>query len=458
MPRKPGQRPRRGRAAEGGTHLEGSRVPRATYRVQLHSEFRFTDATALVPYLATLGISDLYCSPYLRARPGSRHGYDIVDHTMLNPEIGTREDFDALADALSAHGMSQMCDVVPNHMAIMGQDNAWWMDVLENGPASAYATFFDIEWHPQDRDLDGKVLVPVLGDPYGAVLERGELVLNFERETGTFAVRYHEHRFPLDPRECAPIVELALAAVADRLASEAAAQVQQVVDGLRSLPPRSETDPSRVDARRTGARSCKDALARLASSQPVFRDALDIVVRRFNGTAGVAASFDPLDALLESQAFRLAYWRVASDEINYRRFFDVNDLASLRMEDGQVFEATHRFLLGLAAEGRIGALRIDHPDGLHDPATYFERLQSRYRELCATSNREASAIYVAIEKIAAPHEALPAEWRVHGDTGYRFANDIVSVLVDPTAHRRVDRAWRSFVGDDARDFADAAYE
>ena len=439
--------------------LQHVRVPRATYRVQLHSEFRFTDATALVPYLAALGISDLYCSPYLRARPGSRHGYDIVDHTMLNPEIGSREDFEAMADALSAQGMSQMCDVVPNHMAVMGKDNAWWMDVLENGPASAYAAFFDIEWQPQDRDLAGKVLVPVLGDPYGAVLERGELVLHFEDEGGAFAIRYHEHRFPLDPRECAPIVELALAAVADRLASDTAMEVQRLVDRLRALPSRSETEPSRIDARRSGARACKESLARLAASHAILREAIDVVVRRFNGTPGVAASFEPLDALLETQAFRLAFWRVASDEINYRRFFDVNDLAALRMEDEQVFEATHGFLLGLAATGRIGALRIDHPDGLHDPAAYFARLQVRYRELAeASGGGESRPIYVAIEKIAAPHETLPADWQVHGDTGYRFANDIVSVLVDPTARRRVERAWRSFVGDATRDFEHAAYQ
>ena len=427
--------------------------------MQLHGEFRFDDATALVPYLAALGISDLYCSPYLRARPGSRHGYDIVDHTMLNPEIGSREDFDAMVEALSAHGMSHMCDVVPNHMAIMGQDNAWWMDVLENGPASLYASFFDIEWQPQDTDLAGKVLVPVLGDPYGAVLERGELVLHFEHPTATFAVRYHEHRFPLDPRECASIVELALAAVTHRLDAGTAREVQRVVDGLRALPARGEDDPARIEVRRADASMLKQTLARLALGQAALREAIDVVVRRFNGTAGVAASFEPLDALLEAQAFRLAYWRVASDEINYRRFFDVNDLAALRMEDAHVFEATHGFLLGLAAQGRIGALRIDHPDGLQDPATYFDRLQTRYRALASASgDRAPRPVYVAIEKIAAPHEALPPEWHVHGDTGYRFANDVVSVLVDPTSRRRVERAWRSFVDDAAQEFEHAAYE
>ena len=453
------RRKRASRAKDVRDKADGARIPRATYRVQLHSEFRFADATKLVPYLSALGISDLYCSPYLRARPGSRHGYDIVDHTMLNPEIGTREDFDALVAALAAHEMSHMCDVVPNHMAIMGRDNAWWMDVLENGPASTYAAFFDIDWHPADPALSGKVLVPVLGDPYGAVLERGELVLSLERASGTFVVDYHEHRFPLDPRECAPIVELALAAVADRIDAEAAHEVQRLVDQLRALPHRTDADAARIELRRARAPACKGELARLFARHPSFAHALGVVVQRFNGTRDVASSFEPLDGLLEAQAFRLAYWRVASDEINYRRFFDVNDLASLRMEDERVFEATHGFLLGLAAEGRIGALRIDHPDGLQDPAAYFSRLQSRYRELAAEKRAAATSpsIYVAIEKITAPHEVLPPQWAVDGDTGYRFANEIVSVLADPTVRRRVERVWRSFVAEAARDFEQAAY-
>lgn len=454
-----GSRRSNARRRQARDALASARIPRATYRVQLHGEFRFRDAEALVDYLAALGISDLYCSPYLRARPGSRHGYDIVDHTMLNPEIGSREDFDAMVAALSARGMHHMCDVVPNHMAIMGQDNAWWMDVLENGPSSAYAAFFDIEWQPQDPDLSGKVLVPVLGEPYGAVLERGELVLRLERETGSFAVTYHEHRFPLDPKTCASIVELALAAIGDRADSEAAHAAQRLVDAMRELPARTESDAPRIEQRREGVRVCKRELARIVAIDAPFAQALEAVVQRFNGTPDVAASFEPLDGLLETQAFRLAYWRVASDEINYRRFFDVNDLASLRMEDERTFEATHGFLLGLAAQGRIGALRIDHPDGLHDPAAYFARLQSRYAELVARERPDAPQrpIYVAIEKISAPHETLPADWVVNGDTGYRFATEVVSVLVDPTARRRVERVWRNFVGEAAGDFEDAAY-
>jgi (1->4)-alpha-D-glucan 1-alpha-D-glucosylmutase len=444
------------------TWLAAAPVPRATYRVQLNREFRFADATALVPYLASLGISHLYCSPYLRARPGSRHGYDIVDHTTLNPEIGTREDFDALVAALARHGMSHVCDVVPNHMAIMGEDNAWWMDVLENGPASSFSEFFDIDWKSSDPDLYGKVLVPILGESYGTVLERGELELQFEADTGAFAIRYFDHRLPLDPRECAPIVELAIAAAAERIEKRRGEEAERLVEALRALPARTDVTPEALAARRSDAPMLERRLAELAAATPPLADAIRAIVARHNGTPGEPASFEALDRLLEGQAFRLAYWRVAGDEINYRRFFDVNELASLRMEDERIFDATHRFVLELAAEGRVGALRIDHPDGLSDPAAYFERLQSRYRELAARHAGVAYAdqpgIYLAIEKISAPHERLPADWPVHGDTGYPFANAIIAVLVDPKTKARVDRVWRAFVGDEARDFETAAYE
>ena len=440
--------------------LAAGAVPRATYRVQLHSEFRFVDAIALVPYLAALGISHLYCSPYLRARPGSRHGYDIVDHTMLNPEIGTREEFARLVETLRAHGMTHLCDVVPNHMAIFGSDNAWWMDVLENGPASRYARFFDIDWAAQDPFLAGKVLVPVLGEPYGAVLERGELVLAFERDSGTFAIRYFDHRLPLDPRVCVSIVELAAEIAADSLPSSVAAGIADVVSALRGLPDRSDPDPASIARRQADAPAVKARLASLAVMHRPLSTAIDTLVARYNGSPGVKGSFDALNALLEAQAFRLAYWRVASDEINYRRFFDVNDLASLRMEDDVVFDATHGFLLSLLADGHIGGLRIDHPDGLHDPARYFAQLQTRYRELVARRRgvalEDLPGVYVVLEKISASHEHMPARWPVHGDTGYPFANTMTGVLVDPTSRSRMDRAWRAFVGDEARDFDAAA--
>ncbi|MGE5171437.1 MAG: malto-oligosyltrehalose synthase [Rudaea sp.] len=435
-------------------------IPRATYRVQLHRDFTFADVTALVPYLAALGISHLYCSPYLRARPGSLHGYDIVDHRMLNPEIGSMEDFTRMVEALSRHGMRHLCDVVPNHMAIMGEDNAWWMDVLENGPSSAYAPYFDIDWSPYDPDLAGKVLVPVLGEPYGAVLARAELVLGFEPASGELAVRYFGHRFPLDPSTYAPILEDALRDARAGSDAEGALTLARLASAFGALPSRDESAPERILERRRATGELKRALAEHVAASPSVAKALTHAVRRINGEADATSSRDELHGLLEAQAYRLAYWRVASDEINYRRFFDVNELAALRMEDPAVLEATHAFILELAARGDVGGLRIDHPDGLFDPARYFADLQRRYREHVAHregGHADAPGIYVVIEKIAAPHERLPEAWPVHGTTGYRFANLVNGLFVDPRARARLDRAWRAFVGGEAQTFEQAAY-
>jgi (1->4)-alpha-D-glucan 1-alpha-D-glucosylmutase len=449
-----GRGPRSGRAAGPAP----AAIPRATYRVQLHRGFTFADAAALIPYLARLGISHLYCSPYLRARPGSTHGYDIVDHRSLNPEIGSREDFDRLVDTLAQHGMSHLCDVVPNHMAVMGADNAWWMDVLENGPASAYADFFDIDWSPQDPDLAGRVLVPVLGNAYGAALDAGEVKLVFEAPAGAFAATYFDHRFPLDPREYPAVLDTAAARASPRLDKSVATELSLLTAALRFLPER--TDRGRAGERRRDATSTKRTLATLVESEPALRAAIEQALTFYNGDG--RESRDALNALLEAQAFRLAYWRVASDEINYRRFFDVNELAALRMEEEAVFDATHAFVLDLAAQGRIGGLRIDHPDGLHDPPQYLERLQERYRARVAQRTGrpadEVPGIYVVLEKILAPHERMPVEWAADGDTGYPFANAVNAVLIDPTARARVERAWRTFVGDEAYDFEIVAYD
>ena len=448
------------------TPLPLQSIPRATYRVQLHRDFTFAQLTELVPYLAALGISHVYCSPYLRARPGSRHGYDVVDHRMLNPEIGTAEDFARLVDTLSRHGMSHLCDVVPNHIAIMGDDNPWWMDVLENGPASTYAAFFDIDWMPRDPDLAGKVLVPVLGEPYGTVLERGEIALAFETDDGAFAVRYFEHRFPLDPRTYADILLAALTSARTQAALRPViAEVERVAYTFKALPPRDEQAPARVDVRRHEVGALKRRLAELVGAHPLLGEALAGALARINGTPGDASSFDTLHALLEAQAFRLAHWRVASDEINYRRFFDINGLAALRMENEEAFDATHDFILDLAADAVVGGLRIDHPDGLLDPAGYFARLQQHYRERSARRSVERSgaapgrpgAIYVVVEKITASHERLPQQWPVHGTTGYRFANVVNGLFVDTKARARVDRTWRAFVGAEAHTFEEAAY-
>jgi (1->4)-alpha-D-glucan 1-alpha-D-glucosylmutase len=433
-----------------------ARIPRATYRLQLHGGFTFRDATAIVPYLAALGVSHVYCSPYLRARPGSRHGYDIVDHGELNPEIGSRADFERFVAVLRQHGMGHVADIVPNHMGVMGADNAWWMDVLEHGPASMYADFFDIDWTPIDPDLAGRVLLPVLGAAYGEVLDSGELRVAFEPDRGGFAVHYHEHRFPLDPRSYPAVLAPALADPS--LPAAAAARLAGLVGRLADVPARTER--AAVDARRVACERLRQQLA-AAAAEPAIARAVGRALAAFDPAApdGAAAAADRLHALLELQAFRLAYWRVAFDEINYRRFFDVNDLAALRMEHPAAFEATHRFILDRAAEGMIDGLRVDHPDGLADPEAYFARVQAAFaRRAGIEAGDGARPIYLVAEKIIASHEDLPTAWPVHGTTGYRFANAANGVLVDTEARERIDRTWRGFVGDEATDFETVAYQ
>ncbi len=424
-------------------------IPRATYRMQLNAGFTLRQVTALVPYLARLGVSHVYCSPYLRARPGSTHGYDIVDHEALNPEIGDDTDLDRFVEALRAHGMGQIVDVVPNHMGVMGADNGWWLDVLENGPASIHAEFFDIDWDPLNDALTGRVLLPVLGEHYGVVLERGELQLRFDADEGSFSVWYWQHRFPVDPRCYPEILERALhLAPPQGLSADARAAVESLVAALSHLPVRESTDVAARTERHRDKGVHKRRLAELAATHPALADGVRAALAALNGSPGDASSFDALHGLLERQAWRLAYWRVASDEINYRRFFDINDLAGLRVESEAVFDATHRRVLEMVAQGKVDGLRIDHPDGLYDPAGYFRRLQDRVAAQCGGSaDDRRRAIYLLAEKITASHEHLPRSWAVHGTTGYRFANVVNGLFVDARARSRIERVYRSFTGD-----------
>jgi (1->4)-alpha-D-glucan 1-alpha-D-glucosylmutase len=415
------------------------KIPRATYRVQLNAGFTFNDLTAIVPYLAALGVSHVYCSPYFRARAGSAHGYDVVDHNSFNPEIGSREDFDRLVAELRAHDMGHILDIVPNHVGVMGSDNAWWMDVLENGQASIYADFFDIDWNPVNPALADKVLVPVLADPYGAVLERGDLKLQFERELGSFAIHYHEHRMPLDPRTYPRVLDAVLA-------MERSAELERLRRLFGALPDRRGAAAEQIAERNRDKEAHKRALAELAAADPRVAAALDQALAGIAGSPGDPASFDALHELLEAQAFRLAYWRVASDDINYRRFFDVNDLAALRVENEAVFEATHRLVLELIGSGALDGLRIDHADGLYDPRGYFQRLTAAIAR--ATAARGASrSVYLVAEKITASFEHLPEDWPLHGETGYHFVNVVNRLLIDTSSKGRMDRTYRSFIGE-----------
>ncbi|MGQ0751562.1 MAG: malto-oligosyltrehalose synthase [Betaproteobacteria bacterium] len=436
-------------AVEPQAHVE-ARIPDATYRLQFNRSFTFAQATELVPYLHELGVSHCYASPYFSARPGSAHGYDIVDHNAFNPEIGSAEDFERFAQALRHHGMGQIVDMVPNHMGIMGADNAWWLDVLENGPASEYAVYFDIDWESTQAALRGKVLVPVLGDHYGAVLERGELELGFDAQAGVFSVSYHHHRFPIDPAEYPHILNFNGERLAQRLQPKpaVAAEFQTLVTAFSHLPNRNTGDTPALAERQRDKEVHKQHLVRLCEGSPEIASCIVDNLTELNGIAGRPESFEALDRLLESQAYRLAYWRAASDEINYRRFFDINDLAALRIEDERVFEATHRLLFQLLREQKIDGVRIDHPDGLHDPLQYVRRLQARVSGRPVAGARGAAPerpLYLVIEKILADFERLPEHWPVHGTTGYRYANLVNALFVDGSAESRMDRIYAAFI-------------
>jgi (1->4)-alpha-D-glucan 1-alpha-D-glucosylmutase len=428
--------------------MSSPQIPLATYRLQFNRDFTFADATQLVPYLAALGITHCYASPYLRARPGSTHGYDIIDHNLLNPEIGSTEDFEKFVATLRQHGMGHILDIVPNHMGVMGSDNGWWLDVLENGESSTYADFFDIDWQPLKDELQGKVLIPVLGDQYGSILDLGELKLTFDREKGEFSIFYHQHRFPVDPKEYPRVLAPGLEVLEKNLGASHAdfLELQSLISAFNHLPGRQETAAEKRAERTRDKEIHKRRLAELCGRSSETCQFIGENVRKINGTPGDPSSFDALHELIKTQAYRLAYWRVAADDINYRRFFDINDLAGLRMENPAVFDATHHFILQLIRDGKVDGLRIDHPDGLYNPAQYFHRLQ--HQQDCPSLNQECDSkpVYVVIEKILASGEQLPADWPIYGTTGYDFANLVNGLFVDPESASKMDRVYRAFLG------------
>ena len=417
-----------------------TRAPLSTYRLQFNQQFTFRDATALIPYLDRLGVSWLYASPYLEARPGSPHGYDITNHDRLNPEIGDDGDHAAMIHALHERGMGHLVDIVPNHMGVGTGENAWWTDVIENGRSSMYAPFFDIDWEPLKPELVGKVLLPILGDQYGRVLENGELQLGFE--DGYFGLAYHSHRLPVSPRSTTLILHDVHERMAQRYNAddEALLELESIISALEHLPARDREDESGVAERRREKLVSRRRLIALHESSLQFREAMAEALEEVNGRRGDRHSFDRLDRILSDQAYRLAYWRVAADEINYRRFFDINELAGVRVERPEVFQATHDLILSMVASGSIDGLRIDHPDGLYDPVRYFEQLQ---RE-CVS--RTGGPVYVVVEKILTGEEPLPEDWPVAGTVGYEFLNELNGLFVDPASRGAMHRTYRDFVG------------
>ncbi len=448
-----------------------ARIPLATYRLQFNGRFRFSDATRIIAYLHDLGITDIYASPYGKARQGSLHGYDIVDPQALNPEIGTEEEYAAMAAELHRRGMGQVLDIVPNHMCVDSPQNRWWWDVLENGPSSPYAEFFDIDWEPVKKELKDKVLIPVLGDQYGNVLDSRELRLLFR--DGAFLVSYYDREFPVRPRTALAVLEFRLEELQERLGADDAdlAEYLSILTALRHLPPYTETDPLQAEERNREKEVVKRRLAALAGSSGAVRSHVEENVEQFNGTAGDPASFDLLDGLLDRQVYRLADWRVATEEINYRRFFDVNGLGAVRMERPAVFAAAHALLFRLVRDGSVTGLRVDHPDGLYNPVEYFHRLQrgcftqlalrqggplepealaERVRELgrqydeAALADPSFKPFYIVGEKILLRSERMPDDWPIFSTTGYVFLNSVNGLFIDAENSRAFDGIYEKF--------------
>jgi (1->4)-alpha-D-glucan 1-alpha-D-glucosylmutase len=442
------------------------RIPVATYRLQLNGALRFVDVQTLVPYFHRLGLTDLYTSPFLKARRGSLHGYDVIDHTSINPEIGSEEALASLAKELTHYGMGLIADVVPNHMGIDDEANRWWWDVLENGPSSPYAKFFDIDWAPPKQDLANKVLLPILGDQYGKILENGEIQLLFEG--GAFVITYYEHRFPVAPRSSIAILEPACERVRAQLDADDPylVELESIITSLRVLPTRTESDPERVRVRLREKEVAKRRLWELTEASETVRQTIDQTVAAINGRRGDPQSFNQLEALLAHQAYRLSYWRVATDEINYRRFFDINHLAAIRVEEPEVFEAVHGIILRLLGSGQVTGLRIDHPDGLFDPVQYFLDVQTACRRTLAPSpapaverseGTDGRACYLVVEKILVREERLRPDWAVHGTTGYEFLNLVNGLFIDAAAERQFHELYARVTGQPFR-FGDIAYQ
>jgi len=419
------------------------RLPIATYRLQFHAGFTFGDATRLLPYLAALGISTLYASPLFQARRGSLHGYSVTNPLEFNPELGSPAKFEAMSRKLRSLGLGLLLDVVPNHMAL-SRNNPWWQDVLENGQSSPYAVFFDIEWNPPFRSLKNKILVPILGRPYGQCLENQEIRLSLTADG--FAVSYYDHRFPLDPKTYLSILTFRLEELKAVLGPEHPdiVRILGVISLIHNLPPRTVASPKKRRERLHWREIIKKSLWLLYNSSARLREFLDENIQQFNGRPGDPASFTHLDNLLREQAYRLAHWLVSLEMINYRRFFSINDLIGIRVEDPQVFTATHGLLCKLVEEGKVTGLRLDHIDGLKDPAGYLHRLQAELNS--RRGEVKGDRFYLVVEKILARDEELPQDWPVAGTTGYDFLGALNGLLVPAAGLQALQDHYQEITG------------
>ena len=434
------------------TNTSRSAAPTATYRLQMLGHLKFADAQVLVGYLHDLGIGTEYLSPFFRARRGSTHGYDIVDHGRLDPELGTEEDFQRLAEELRGRQMGMLIDLVPNHMGIDDPHNGWWQDVLENGPCSPFARYFDIDWTPPKEALHGKVLLALLGDQFGKILEDEQLQLIYEDQR--FLIRYYHRRLPTDHQTWVPILKRVVEHLTTSLdpAHPQRMEFESVITALDHLPPRTQLNPEAVAERYREKEIARRRLAGVVTNTAEIRDALAATLNEFNGRRGEPASFDRLEAFLDQQPYRLCYWRVATDEINYRRFFDVDEMAAIRVEDPEVFHGVHEKVFQYVGRGWVTGLRIDHADGLLDPLKYLENL----RDCAAIADTSAGdvpppasarpPVYLVVEKILGHAESLPKDWPVHGTTGYGFLNLLNGLFVDRRGMGLLRESYLRFTG------------
>jgi (1->4)-alpha-D-glucan 1-alpha-D-glucosylmutase len=400
---------------------ESKILPRCTYRLQLKPGFGFLEAGETAGYLEALGISHVYCSPYLQATPGSTHGYDVLDHQSVNAELGGTMGHEQFCNTLGKHRLGQVIDVVPNHMSIAHSGNRWWWDVLENGPSGQYAEYFDVDWDPQEQKLRNRVLLPILGDHYGRVIDAKEIQL--ERDGGSFQVRYADHILPLAP----PTLDDILSAAADATKSD---ELAFIADIARHLPSADRTDRRSVNRRHRDKEILRRMLKQELEEHPDWAAAVDQVLDDINHSS------EQLDKLLERQNYRLAYWRMAKQDLDYRRFFDINTLVGLHMEDERVFNDTHTLILHWLAHGVVDGLRIDHPDGLRDPLQYFQRLASA-----------APHAWIVAEKILMPQERMPEAWPIDGTTGYDFLNQVLRLFIDPRGETPLTEFYAEFTGE-----------
>ncbi len=464
------------------------KIPVSIYRLQFNEYFRFTDAKTIVPYLHKLGISDIYSSPYFKAREGSLHGYDIVEPNALNPQIGTEEEYLELIAKLRKYKMGQMLDIVPNHMCIQSKDNAWWMDILENGRSSIYAEYFDIDWNPVKKEMKNKVLLPILGDRYGRVLENQELQLEFRE--GTFFVTYYDQVLPVRPKTYDMILTHKIDALKTELREENPdlSEFLSILTALKNLPAHTVRDMQKIRERNREKEVIKKRLWGLYKKSHGIQAFIDGNLSVFNGTKGDPESFDLLDSLLNEQVYRLSFWRVATEEINYRRFFDINDFAAVRMEKRAVFQSWHRRVFSFIRRGYVTGLRVDHPDGLHNPLEYFQRLQRNcflqlrlgylksvqhsipeniienvkeeipslddtdsalldiagaYDEILS-SDPDYKPFYIVGEKILIKDERMPKDWPIFSTTGYVFLNTLNGIFIRAENARSFTNIYERF--------------